>query len=276
METTLTRLFVGKSTRFRPAIAAGTEHTIPVNDAPLRPGIPAASERTIRANEAHPAFGIPAASSSALHAGNVHPVHGGGERPGPGIRDSVSEAVLDALGIGIVVVDGERQAVRVNQSAREVLGCGDGLMLREGRLVAEVAESHRRLAAVVGSACHDSVGGAVVAVSRSGPKRPFNVFVVPLAVGSGLAAVFISDPDQTGAAATELIARAYCVTESERKVVLALLDGKPPKRIASQLDLSLNTVKSHLRSVFLKLGVRRQVDLARLMLAAPPLVGPRR
>jgi DNA-binding CsgD family transcriptional regulator len=276
METTLTRLFVGKSTRFRPAIAADTEPAMRDDAAVPRSGIPAAGERAPGANDAQSGLGIPGAGVRAVPVDNVHCVHGGSESLGPGVRDSVSEAVLDALGIGIVVVDGERHAVRVNQSAREVFAGGDGLLLREGRLVAEVAESHRRLAALVGSACHDSVGGAVVAVSRSGPKRPFNVFVVPLAVGSGLAAVFISDPDQTGAAATELIARAYCVTESERKVVLALLDGKPPKRIASQLDLSLNTVKSHLRSVFLKLGVRRQVDLARIMLAAPPLVGPRR
>jgi len=192
-----------------------------------------------------------------------------------GGRYDLGDAVLDALGMAVLVVDGERVAVRVNRCASEQLAGGTDLRIRSGRLLADTVEVNRRLGAALAAACHDGVTSVVAAVPRAGGRRPLNVFVVPLAVGAGLAAVFFSDPDQGSSAAADLIGRAYGVTESERRIVLALLDGQPPKRIANAFDLSLNTVKSHLRSVFMKLGVRRQVDLARIMLASPPLGGPR-
>ncbi len=45
------------------------------------------------------------------------------------------------------------------------------------------------------------------------------------------------------------------LTDAETRVVQLLVEGLQRKEIALRLNLSVNTVKTHLRSVFRKLGV---------------------
>lgn len=55
----------------------------------------------------------------------------------------------------------------------------------------------------------------------------------------------------------------------ERDVLRELARGHSPQKIAEALQLSTNTVRNHLKSIFLKLGVNSQVALLG-RLAAPP------
>lgn len=61
------------------------------------------------------------------------------------------------------------------------------------------------------------------------------------------------------------IARAFSLTAAEVEVLRQLTAGAPPKEIARQLAISTNTVRSHLRTLYLKMhargiaGVIRQV-----------------
>jgi DNA-binding NarL/FixJ family response regulator len=47
----------------------------------------------------------------------------------------------------------------------------------------------------------------------------------------------------------------------EREVLVELAQGLPPQRIAKKLHLATNTVRNHLKSIFLKLDVNSQVAL---------------
>ncbi len=51
------------------------------------------------------------------------------------------------------------------------------------------------------------------------------------------------------------------ITEREAQIVRALADGQSNKEIAYNLGLSANTVRNHVRSVFLKVGVMSRVQL---------------
>lgn len=53
------------------------------------------------------------------------------------------------------------------------------------------------------------------------------------------------------------------LTPRQRQVLELLLDGKPNKRIASLLNISESTVKSHLMAVFKALSVSSRVDAIR-------------
>lgn len=55
----------------------------------------------------------------------------------------------------------------------------------------------------------------------------------------------------------------------EREVLLELARGQTPQRIAQSLQLSTNTVRNHLKSIFLKLRVNSQIALL-AKLATPP------
>ena len=52
-----------------------------------------------------------------------------------------------------------------------------------------------------------------------------------------------------------------------------LADGLSPKEIAFERDVSLHTIRTQVRGIFEKAGVRRQADLTRLLLSVPPIHG---
>lgn len=51
------------------------------------------------------------------------------------------------------------------------------------------------------------------------------------------------------------------LSEREREIALALIEGKYPKAIAQLLDISVHTVRNHLKTIYRKLGVRSQLEL---------------
>jgi DNA-binding CsgD family transcriptional regulator len=55
------------------------------------------------------------------------------------------------------------------------------------------------------------------------------------------------------------------LSAAERRVALALRDGRPVREAAERLGLSLNTVKTHLKRVYEKLGVRGLPELVALL-----------
>jgi DNA-binding CsgD family transcriptional regulator len=52
------------------------------------------------------------------------------------------------------------------------------------------------------------------------------------------------------------------LTEAERRVATLISDGHTNKATASALGVSINTVGTHLRAIFAKLGVQSRVQLA--------------
>jgi DNA-binding CsgD family transcriptional regulator len=52
------------------------------------------------------------------------------------------------------------------------------------------------------------------------------------------------------------------LTDAERRVATLISEGHTNKSAASALDVSINTVGTHLRAVFAKLGVQSRVQLA--------------
>lgn len=63
----------------------------------------------------------------------------------------------------------------------------------------------------------------------------------------------------------ELLQQRFDLTAAEVRVVLLLFDGHSRKDIAALLKVSMNTLKSQLKSIFSKTGVSRQSELIRLL-----------
>jgi DNA-binding CsgD family transcriptional regulator len=56
---------------------------------------------------------------------------------------------------------------------------------------------------------------------------------------------------------------AQGLTQREREVALLVADGLRSREVAERLGIASQTVKSHLKTIFDKLGVRNRVELAR-------------
>jgi DNA-binding CsgD family transcriptional regulator len=59
----------------------------------------------------------------------------------------------------------------------------------------------------------------------------------------------------------------YLLTRQEQKVLLALGSGKLYKEIASANDISINTVKKHLKNIYRKLNVHSRLEATRIVAA---------
>jgi DNA-binding CsgD family transcriptional regulator len=59
------------------------------------------------------------------------------------------------------------------------------------------------------------------------------------------------------------------LTRAERRVAELISAGHSSRSAAAELVVSLNTVNTHLRSIFTKLGVRSRVQLANLWRTLP-------
>jgi len=81
------------------------------------------------------------------------------------------------------------------------------------------------------------------------------------------AILFMFDPVRPLALPPEWIMDAYQLTMAEAQVALQASTGRSVAEIGIRLNIKPNTVKSHLRSIFPKTGVRGQAELVRLIAA---------
>jgi len=60
------------------------------------------------------------------------------------------------------------------------------------------------------------------------------------------------------------------LTETERRIAALVAQGQTNREVASAMFVTENTVQSHVRHIFQKLGVRSRTELAAQLLSAPP------
>jgi DNA-binding CsgD family transcriptional regulator len=65
--------------------------------------------------------------------------------------------------------------------------------------------------------------------------------------------------------APEAIARAFGLTPTELRVLLALVEVGAAPAVAEALGVSTETVKTHLGRLYQKIGVGRQADLVKVV-----------
>ena len=74
--------------------------------------------------------------------------------------------------------------------------------------------------------------------------------------------------------APEIIARAYNLTPTELRVLMAIVEVGGVPEVAVALGVAESTVKTHLGNLFVKTGARRQADLVKIVAGfATPLIG---
>lgn len=73
----------------------------------------------------------------------------------------------------------------------------------------------------------------------------------------------LPEPLQLSAEAAAAGQPADGLTHREREVALLVADGLRSREVAERLGIASQTVKSHLKTIFDKLGVRNRVELAR-------------
>jgi DNA-binding CsgD family transcriptional regulator len=188
--------------------------------------------------------------------------------------------LIDRLPFGVVILDGHGRAIVVNRVAEQILDARDGLILRNRSLEAasggQTAELRAMVAGAIAVARGERLesGGETLAVGRPSLKRPLQVLVTPLRtavaalrIGSAapLAAVFISDSESERLPSDAILRQFFGLTAAETRLAMLLLQHKSLDEAAESLQISRNTVRTHLKKLFEKTGTRRQSELVRLL-----------
>ena len=200
-------------------------------------------------------------------------------------RASALAEMSDRALTAIVVTDAFGRIAEANRLARVILVEADGLLIRDGVLRAARGDDNARLTRLILEAAAGLDGklivrkSGVMTVGRPSCRRPLALVVSPTRNAaspfgrSHAVTIAFADPERAPEADADLIARLYGLTAREAAVAALLLQGRSPSEAADELAMSGNTVRTHIRHVFDKIGVERLSDLVRLLMQGPAVRG---
>jgi len=191
---------------------------------------------------------------------------------------SVLREALDRFPTGVCVLDAKGNVLQTNLAADRLLAGGDGLTIRQGRLVAARSNDARvmgrlMLAAAQTGNGHGLSAGGHIALERPSGRRPLSVTISPVrslgavAVdGRAAALVFIADPEEHVELRLDLLRQLWGLTRSEARVASLVAAGMSLEEISEKLSIQANTARAHLKQVFSKTDTGRQAELVSLLL----------
>lgn len=196
-------------------------------------------------------------------------------------RDSwLSSIALDMIPVAVAVIDGLGSIQYVNRAADKIVLANDGVRAIRGRLVAmrrsDQLRLQRRTRQLIEAQSDDTASRWVALRIERESGVPWLFMLTPLEPVDrrdgfrercrDLVVALITDPSRPTKASTELLRELHGLTPTEARVLGRLTDGMRLSEIAAELDISIETVRSHLKAVFCKTGTSRQAELIRYAL----------
>ena len=192
---------------------------------------------------------------------------------------------------GFIQLDHRGRILEANDRARGILLKRDGLYDEEGVLVAGNPGENGRLGRLLARALPpygvQGAGGSMKITRRNGqapvvleihPVRKMGTDYRGWRVG---ALALIVDPAARPRVDPDLAAAALGLTAAEGRVAVELATGQTVAGIADTLGCAESTVRTHLKQVYRKQGIRKQTELVRRVLSLetlrehPPAGNPR-
>jgi DNA-binding CsgD family transcriptional regulator len=219
--------------------------------------------------------------------GPAHRVRSHRDVPGPATARreaapllSQLELVLDRLSEGTVVIDAAAQVLHANRRARELLAVVRDMAEPSGLLSFADRRTHR--------AFHQALRGEQ---PDGGADAPARGFLVRDRSGATIARAWLELLQRHGAehdaprrflvslhrlpqhaqVSAETLQHLYGLTASEARVAAHVVAAASVQELAAQLELSRNTVKTHLRRAFRKCEVNSLAQLTALVATGPRL-----
>ena len=191
--------------------------------------------------------------------------------------DTTVTALLENARIGVLHLDRRGRILAVNDRARSLFRHGEGLSDNDGALCALDPDDQLRLDRLVADALPTSGAVAIsgsMLLGRVSGLPPLVVHVKPVGVPQPdygarhvAALVLIVEPGRHPRLDPDVVARTLGLTPAESQVAVWLADGKSVRDMATATGLTEGAIYWHLKQIYQKLPISRQVDLVRLVLS---------
>jgi len=202
--------------------------------------------------------------------------------------------VFDLLNLPAALLDRYGQLVSVNRAAEQLFGTnhaadqlfGDDVKISEGhvRFHATVVLNQVLRTTVLNQALSDFLTSddttavmRVISLPRREDRRPLLVSAIRLSeISQSVFArcqtvLLFFDLDRHGRPPETVLRQCFGLSAAEARLAVGLASGESLKALAKQLNITKETARHELKSVFTKLNVHRQAELVALLSLLPQL-----
>jgi len=189
-------------------------------------------------------------------------------------------SVIDRLMFGSIMLDQYGFVLHQNKIAEDTTARKDGLSVTSGKVHALMENDNKELQNLITNALavhSQDLPNIVKALSISRPQGdcPLGILVRNVTAESWVegdrkaaVAILFRDPLCAVETSHDAVRRLFGFTPAEAGLAMILADGKTLDEAAAELGVSMNTVRTHLKSMFLKTSTTRQTDLVRMILGS--------
>ena len=189
----------------------------------------------------------------------------------------VAHGVLSRLAIPVVTLDERGRVDHMNQAAEELFRRGDIVSISKGRICTNKPDITKVLQAMCLEAVRGDISrqGHELYLARANGAPPLRLSILPLSHrlsdslwgGDVPAAIFFFDAqeDTPPPDVSKRLRQTYGCTDKEAENAVRYAAGPTVSQLAEQVEVSSETIKSHLKKVFLKTGVKNKAELVNLI-----------
>ena len=185
--------------------------------------------------------------------------------------------LLESTRFGVIQLDRRGRIVDANDRARDILRRSDGLSDRDGLLCACTPTDDAALQEVLGRALPRFGGqgaSGTMIVKRSVVSPGLVLHTMPVSdertdmrPSSVAALVLVVDPASRARIDPALVEALLGLTPAESHVAVMLAQGYTIRQIAIETGRSEGTIRWHIKHMFGKLGISRQLDLVQMVMS---------
>ena len=199
------------------------------------------------------------------------------------VEAQIYQATLNRLAIAVVLTNANGHILYANAAAEQMFEQEGPILKVSGKLKTQATTSQHALnVALHGASQSDHVLGASgIGIPLSSPDRPPAVaYVLPLSQGTAraafqpaTAAVFVSTQISAAPPSEAVLAALFDLTPAEARVMLAAAGVHKRIDLTIQLQVSENTLKTHLSRIYKKTQTNTIAELVKLIATT---IGPTR
>jgi DNA-binding CsgD family transcriptional regulator len=182
--------------------------------------------------------------------------------------------VLDEIDYGMLVVSANGALRYSNQLAKQELHSSGPLSLSQGQVRAHQPSDQCQLQLALA----DAVRGRRRLITLGHNGAAISVAVLPMPGGDedddngeALALLTLGKRQPCETLTVDFFARSQGLTGAEGRVLQALCNGAKPKEIATQCDVAISTVRSHICSIRVKTQTANIRELVDRVAKLPPI-----
>ena len=185
---------------------------------------------------------------------------------------------LQYLSSGVIILDRFQRVLFTNAAAEALFQSEPGFALNDGVLETAAHSLRKRFSEEVTKVINNGTPGAVLLKSMDGSRNsgmPCYLLKLPeksdsyRLAGDPAVLVLVPQAQRNAPEAVALLRTLYSLSRREADLAFSIANGATPQDYARDAKLEISTVRSQLKSVFLKTGTHRQTELVRLLSVLP-------